>query len=143
MANSSSLLTSFSENDCEKYFRFKTGGQYTGDYANGRKHGQGTFVYPDGSRYVGNWINDEKHGTGTYYYPNGDVYEGEWSQNQRHGQGVYTYKETGTRYQGSWRNGKMEESGDLIHANHLYVGTFEGNLPHGRGKYIFDHGCES
>lgn len=36
----------------------------------------------------------------------------------------------------------MEETGDLIHTDHRYVGTFQDNLPYGRGKYIFDHGCE-
>ena len=122
--------------------RFHNGGKYTGSYMNGKKHGEGTFFYPDGSKYIGYWINDERHGHGTYEYPNGDIYDGEWSNNQRHGQGVYSYAVNGSKYKGNWIQGKMEETGDLIHANHRYVGTFQQDRPKGKGKYLFDTGCE-
>uniref|UniRef100_A0A3Q2TMB2 Uncharacterized protein n=1 Tax=Fundulus heteroclitus TaxID=8078 RepID=A0A3Q2TMB2_FUNHE len=29
------------------------GARYVGDYAQNKKHGQGTFFYPDGSKYEG------------------------------------------------------------------------------------------
>lgn len=122
--------------------RFKKGGKYVGNYANNKKHGEGTFFYPDGTKYVGFWINDERHGQGTYYYSNGDTYEGEWSQSQRHGQGVYTYAETGSKYKGTWANGRMEGAGELIHTDHRYTGIMQQDLPKGRGKYTFDFGCE-
>ena len=60
----------------------------------------------------------------------------------RHGQGVYTYKETGSRYDGTWSHGKMQERGQLIHSNHRYTGDFEENKPRAPGKYVFDSGCE-
>ena len=122
--------------------RFQKGGQYTGSYLNGRKHGEGTFHYPDGSKYEGYWINDLRHGYGKYSYQNGDVYEGEWAENQRHGQGLYSYAATGSKYQGTWVEGKMEELGELIHGNHRFVGHFQQDKPKGKGKFIFDHGCE-
>lgn len=127
---------------CSPFFRFKKGGKYEGSYANGKKHGEGTFYYPDGSKYTGYWINDEKQGQGTYFYTNGDTYEGEWNQNMRHGQGTYTYAETGSKYKGSWMNGRMEGAGELIHADHRYTGLMQQDLPKGRGKYSFDFGCE-
>lgn len=34
-------------------YKFKNGARYVGDYVKNKKHGQGTFVYPDGSRYEG------------------------------------------------------------------------------------------
>ena len=34
-------------------YKFKNGARYTGDYVKNKKHGQGTFIYPDGSRYEG------------------------------------------------------------------------------------------
>lgn len=36
--------------------RFKqgAGARYIGEYAKNKKHGQGTFIYPDGSKYEGN-----------------------------------------------------------------------------------------
>ena len=109
---------------------------------NGIKHGEGTFLYPDGSKYEGYWLNDVRHGRGKYTYPNGDIYEGEWADNQRHGQGEYTYLETGSKYRGMWVHGKMDEVGELIHANHRYSGGFLQDKPSGKGKYVFDHGCE-
>lgn len=32
---------------------------------------------------------------------------------------------TGTKYQGTWKDGKREGHGELIHANHKYVGTYK------------------
>lgn len=34
-------------------YKFKNGARYIGEYVKNRKHGQGSFVYPDGSRYEG------------------------------------------------------------------------------------------
>lgn len=122
--------------------RFQSGGKYAGSYINGIKHGEGTFIYPDGSKYEGYWLNDVRHGRGKYTYPNGDIYEGEWADNHRHGQGEYIYADTGSKYKGMWVLGKMEEAGELIHANHRYVGGFQLDKPKGKGKYVFDNGCE-
>lgn len=35
--------------------RFKqgAGARYIGEYSKNKKHGQGTFIYPDGSKYEG------------------------------------------------------------------------------------------
>lgn len=123
-------------------YRFKNGARYVGYYIEGKKNGDGVFLYPDGSKHEGSWINDLRSGFGTYTYPNGDTYEGEWIQGRRHGQGVYTYKATGSRYDGRWFQGKMHDEGQLIHSNHRYVGDFEENKPRGRGRYVFDSGCE-
>lgn len=34
-------------------YKFKNGARYIGEYVKNKKHGQGTFIYPDGSRYEG------------------------------------------------------------------------------------------
>lgn len=34
-------------------FRFKNGARYIGEWIKNKKHGQGTFIYPDGSKYEG------------------------------------------------------------------------------------------
>lgn len=49
------------------------------------------------------------------------------SPNARHGQGIYHYHETGSKYKGSWVNGKMESAGEYIHSNHIYKGNFVNN----------------
>ncbi|XP_029637026.1 radial spoke head 1 homolog [Octopus sinensis] len=123
-------------------YRFKNEARYTGEYQYNKKHGQGTFIYPDGSKYEGQWVKDQRCGSGTYYYVNGDVYTGEWEEHVRHGQGSYIYAGTKSQYIGCWANGRMNGFGELIHANHKYVGTFKDDKPDGIGKYVFDIGCE-
>lgn len=75
--------------------------------------------------FTGSWVDDQRCGFGKYFYINGDTYEGEWLNHVRHGQGTYTYSATGTKYVGTWNNGKREGHGELIHANHKYVGVFK------------------
>lgn len=45
----------------------------------------------------GEWDEDKRHGQGTYRYPNGDVYEGDWRNGEKQGHGKYTYKEHATQ----------------------------------------------
>ncbi|KAM6986653.1 radial spoke head 1 homolog [Aplochiton taeniatus] len=123
-------------------YRFKNGARYVGEYYHNQKQGVGTFFFPDGSRYEGGWVEDQRQGHGVYTYPNGDTYTGEWLRHQRHGQGTYTYSDTGSKYMGTWVNGKMESGGEIIHLNHRYQGNFINNNPTGHGKYVFDIGCE-
>uniref|UniRef100_UPI003AACD20A radial spoke head 1 homolog n=1 Tax=Centroberyx gerrardi TaxID=166262 RepID=UPI003AACD20A len=123
-------------------YRFKNGARYVGDYYQNMRHGQGIFYYPDGSKYEGSWAEDLRQGHGVYTYPNGDTYDGEWLRHIRHGHGIYLYHETGSKYKGSWVNGKMETAGEFIHSNHRYQGNFANNHPSGPGKYVFDTGCE-
>ena len=42
-----------------------------------------------------------------------------------HIQGTYAYAETGTKYVGTWKEGKREGHGELIHVNHKYVGPYK------------------
>jgi len=39
-----------------------------GFYENGRRHGEGTFTYPNGDTYSGWWKYGAKYGKGTYNY---------------------------------------------------------------------------
>ncbi|CAN8196954.1 unnamed protein product [Coccothraustes coccothraustes] len=123
-------------------YRFKNGALYTGNYLQNKKHGKGVFFYPDGSKYAGDWVYDQRQGYGEYLYANGDTYTGEWANNKRHGQGTYVYKETGSKYVGCWVNGIQNGPAELIHLNHRFKGRFLNGKPLGRGKFIFDIGCE-
>ncbi|KFQ45714.1 Radial spoke head 1, partial [Nestor notabilis] len=123
-------------------YRFKNGARYIGTYLRNKKHGQGTFFYPDGSKYEGDWVDDQRHGHGQYTYANGDTYTGEWFNHYRHGQGTYVYKDTGSKYVGGWVNGNQEGEAELIYLNHRFQGRFSNGKPVGRGKYVFDFGCE-
>lgn len=87
-------------------------------------------------------MDDLRNGQGLYTYANSDCYEGEWSDNVRHGQGVYTYNDTKSQYRGTWVSGRQQGAGELVHADHKYVGTFKEDKPTGEGKYVFKHGTE-
>lgn len=80
-----------------------------------------TFFSPK----TGSWVDDQRCGFGKYFYINSDTYEGEWLNHVRHGQGTYTYATTGTKYIGTWNGGKRDGHGELVHANHKYVGVFK------------------
>lgn len=75
----------------------------------------------------GSWVDDQRCGFGKYSYVNGDYFEGEWQNHVRHGQGTYYWAETGSKYVGTWKEGRMEGAGELVHANHKYVGGFKEN----------------
>ncbi|CAG9766548.1 unnamed protein product [Ceutorhynchus assimilis] len=117
---------------------FKNGARYEGLWRKGLKHGQGEFIYPDASKYVGNWRKDLKHGQGNYYYINGDTYQGFWYQGLRHGLGTYTYKAINVNHYGTWKNGRMEGPGIINYPYYKYHGSFEKNLPKGKGCFTFD-----
>ncbi|XP_050306586.1 radial spoke head 1 homolog [Anthonomus grandis grandis] len=117
---------------------FKNGARYDGTWRKGLKHGQGTFLYPDGTKYIGQWKKDFKHGQGTYYYVNGDYYTGFWFKGLRHGLGTYTYKAIDITHYGTWKNGRMEGPGIINYPYYRYHGSFEKNLPKGKGCFTFD-----
>ena len=48
---------------------------------NDKKHGQGTFTYPDGKKYVGEYKDGKQHGQGAQTLPDGAKYVGEFKGN--------------------------------------------------------------
>lgn len=42
----------------------QNGGSYEGEWLNGKRDGNGKYVWPDGSYYEGDWISDKAHGQG-------------------------------------------------------------------------------
>uniref|UniRef100_A0A8C4QA65 Radial spoke head 1 homolog n=1 Tax=Eptatretus burgeri TaxID=7764 RepID=A0A8C4QA65_EPTBU len=126
----------------EGLYKFQNRARYRGKYLNDKKHGNGMFNYPDGSVYEGEWFEDERHGDGTYIYSNGDSYTGSWFKNKRHGKGVYTYKECGACHIGFWQDGQLHGGGEIQHTALRYQGFFKNGRPLGKGKFVFDVGCE-
>eukprot|EP00727_Mastigamoeba_balamuthi_P004180 m51a1_g1376 hypothetical protein (1390) ;mRNA; r:435518-441159 len=52
---------------------------YNGQWDNGERHGQGTFVYADGSRYSGMWAHGRKEGEGAMELDDGRCIAGEFA----------------------------------------------------------------
>ena len=36
------------------------------------------YIWENGTRYMGEWKDGKKHGQGTFTFPDGEIYEGEW-----------------------------------------------------------------
>jgi radial spoke head protein 1 len=119
---------------------------FEGDYVKNKRHGRGTFFYPDGSKYEGDWNDNVRDGHGIYTYPNSDTYEGEWKNHVRQGKGIYTYAATSTlttsmtsivmfrcrsiieaQYIGKWKNGQRQGPGEMLFGQYRYVGKFHEN----------------
>jgi len=62
------------------------GNYYSGEWANGKRHGYGVFTYADGSKYEGQWMNNWKHGDGRYTYADGTVYQGPFENDRMVGE---------------------------------------------------------
>lgn len=54
------------------------------------KHGKGVQTWPDGGEYDGNWHEGKMQGFGKFVHANQDVYEGEFVADKANGKGKYT-----------------------------------------------------
>jgi len=68
---------------------YTDGSKYTGDVFNGKRHGQGVYIWPKGHKYMGEWKYNKMHGQGIFVWPNGDKYVGEFSNNRASGGWLY------------------------------------------------------
>ena len=51
-------------------------------------------------KYIGSWAYGKRHGRGTFMYPNGDTYTGEWHAGTKHGNGRYRNAALSTVHEG-------------------------------------------
>jgi hypothetical protein len=95
------------------------GGVYVGEYKNGNRHGQGTYIWNDGPfksyRDIGEWKDHERTGYRRYIFgqenPNwaGHVYEGDFLNGKHHGQGTYIFP-SGDVYEGERKDNARNAS---------------------------------
>ena len=76
---------------------------YTGDWKDDKKDGQGVFRWENGMSYEGEWKADRRNGHGKFTWPNKQFFEGEWIDDKRTGPGAL-YMPDGSRYEGVWAN---------------------------------------
>ena len=43
-------------------------GKYEGDLVEGKKHGKGTYIWPNGNKYIGEWENNIINGKGEFIF---------------------------------------------------------------------------
>ena len=156
-------------------FCHANGTDYEGTYLNDVPHGSGTVTMPDGRRkrvvydsgrlvesrrleietvsggmkygefsmngnyrgwFFGDMISGYKpHGKGVMKFQSGSRYEGSWENGKIHGRGLMVW-ENGSRYEGEWRAGKRSGYGTYIWPDgSKYEGAWSENRRNGRGTY--------
>ena len=88
--------------------------KYTGQFKDGKFHGQGVLTKGNGDSYQGEYKNGLIHGRGTYLYRGGDVYEGQFKNGKREGKGSYFELLKGEKFIGYWFNGQKDGEGILF-----------------------------
>lgn len=78
------------------------GDVYDGEWAQGKRHGQGKMVWNSGQEYEGEWHLDSMHGEGVYRWPDGQIYEGQFKNGSREGLGTLKLGDGQTKYVGSF-----------------------------------------
>ncbi len=67
-------------------------GVYEGDFANGKRSGEGFMAYDDGRTYDGQWANDLREGPRSVYkVTTGQIYTGEWKAGRPVGSHRFKY----------------------------------------------------
>jgi hypothetical protein len=67
-------------------YHWADGSRYTGEFRNGKPHGEGTLIYSGGGSYVGEWRNGNRDGYGTAAYASGSTQTGLWEKGRFLGQ---------------------------------------------------------
>lgn len=113
---------------------------YTGDFLDGKKHGEGTYTWADSSTYTGSFENDMRHGQGVYKDADGSSYEGAYENGMKQGEGVAKYND-GSRYEGTFDKDMRHGIGSYYWENgESYTGEFKNNNISGRGTYYWPSG---
>ena len=119
---------------------YASGDKYVGEFRNGKKTGQGTYIHTNGDRYIGGYRNGKQHGQGTYIHASGNKYVGEYRNGERYGHGIYTWT-NGDKYVGEYRNGKKHGQGtNTFGEGDKYVGEYRNGIRHGHGTYTSHEG---
>lgn len=100
--------------------------------------GRGTWIYNDG-RFTGDYLEGKKHGNGKLEFNNGIINEGVFIKDA-FVEGTITNTD-GTAYTGKVQNGlPYSGKGTWIYSDGRYTGEFFEGKKHGKGKLVLDNG---
>ena len=108
--------------------------KYKGEFKNGKLHGKGIIKYwKNNESFEGYFKNDRKL-SGKWKFPSGDQYEGPIKNDSANGYGKSIYKKSGAKYIGEFKNGAWDGKGKQIQKNgSVYIGKFKNGKRHGYG----------
>lgn len=129
---------------------YSDGRKYQGQWMHRFPEGKGTMTYADGKKRTGNWKKGEPvddRGQVVETSPNEpsnkdgtDIQSGCISGDCENGEGIFAYAD-GSRYEGTFRNGKAELNGTFTYPNdEKYAGSFKEGFPHGTGRLFHTDG---
>lgn len=128
--------------DCKNGFGTKNydiGHSYTGQFKNGRFHGEGTDIY-DGITYKGQFKNGFKDGEGKMIKKDGTIYTGQWKNGSEDGEGTLTKKD-GTTYKGQWKKRLRQGEGTETTSDGIIrSGNWDHDDLEGKGKETLPNG---
>jgi hypothetical protein len=158
------------------------GMEYHGNFKDDKPHGEVLIFYPDGRRkkaifsngrtikfiriedlsrdgdltygefdisgkytgwYKGDAVSGYKpHGKGSIKFKTGSRYEGSWFNGRVHGRGLMTW-DNGSKYEGEWDNGKRSGYGTYFWPDSSkYEGAWQENKRNGYGIFTSKNGIE-
>ena len=118
----------------------ETCGEYTGQWRDDQRHGQGVMLWPSGLRYEGRFNCDRRHHvSGKLFFQNGNVYDGGWVDDKMQGIGTLTTA-SAIKFTGRFIAGVSENVGVLEVEGNIYEGECENMQPHGKGKLRLPNG---
>jgi len=119
-----------------RWFRFRSGATYEGEWLGGMRDGKGKQSWPDGTSYVGEWRRGRAGGRGEIRHIDGDTFTGEWVNGRAHGSGVFRHHGSHAIYEGEFHNDMREGKGvELWVDGSWYAGEFHKGAKHGCGEH--------
>jgi len=80
---------------------------YTGQWVNGQREGNGSTFFQDGAHYIGGYLEGLESGAGMLLYPNGNSLDAEFVEGKIQGHGVFRYA-NGDQREGFFTDSSLE-----------------------------------
>ncbi len=102
--------------------------------------GLGLYVWPNGERYEGVFVAGQPHGLGSMIAKDAAHYSGFWHQGRRQGHGMLGALAGKGVYMGTFHSDQRLGVGRFYSTNGSYNGSWQNDLPHGYGSFVYGNG---